>query len=57
MLDNLSLQQVEKALAYLAHPVQTHPPKDLEELNPQEWFVLERMLQALLNEKLHSPLQ
>ena len=57
MLDNLSLKQVEKALAYLAQPVQTHPPEGLEELNPQEWFVLERMLQALISEKLHSPLQ
>ena len=57
MLDNLSLQQVERALSYLAQPVQTHPPEGLEELNPQEWFVLERMLQALLSEKLNSPLQ
>jgi hypothetical protein len=29
MLDNLSLKQVEKALAYLAQPIQTHPPEGL----------------------------
>jgi hypothetical protein len=56
MLDNLSVQQVEKALEWLAQPVQCHPPQDLEKLDPLEWFLLERMLQALWQEKNSSPM-
>jgi hypothetical protein len=55
MLDNLSPRQVEQALEWLAQPVQCPPPQDLEKLNQLEWFLLERMLQALLQEKNNSP--
>jgi hypothetical protein len=56
MLNNLSVQQVEQALEWLAQPVQCHPPQDLENLDPLEWFLLERMLQALLQEQNSSPM-
>jgi hypothetical protein len=58
MLSSLSVEQVEKALQYLAQPVQTFPPpEDLKQLNPEEWFVMEKLLHGLMNEKMHSPLQ
>ena len=57
MLDNLSLNQVEQALAWLDDPIQTPPPEELESLSQMEWFLLDRMLQALMLEKRHNPLQ
>jgi hypothetical protein len=58
VLSNLSIHQVEQALEYLAEPVQTYPlPEELKELQPQEWFLLERMLQALMLERSSKPLQ
>jgi hypothetical protein len=55
MLTNLSLHQVEQALAWLASPIQESPPQELEELGHVEWFLLDRMLQALKAEQEHSP--
>lgn len=57
MLDNLSVNQLEKALKWLDSPVQDPPPEELLELTQMEWFLLDRMLQALLLEKQHNPLQ
>ena len=51
MLNNLSLQQVELGLAWLASPLQEAPPQELEKLGQMEWFLLDRMLQALEIEK------
>ena len=51
MLNNLSLQQVELGLAWLASPIQDSPPQELESLGQMEWFLLDRMLQALETEK------
>ena len=57
VLQELSLPQVEKALAWLASPVNSPPPEDLQELNELEWFLLRRMLDNLLLEKEQSPVQ
>jgi hypothetical protein len=51
MLDKLSPQQVELALAWLASPVQEAPPDELLDLNQMEWFLLDRMLQTLIQER------
>jgi hypothetical protein len=51
MLDKLSPQQVEQALAWLASPVQEAPPDELLDLNQMEWFLLDRMLQTLMQER------
>ena len=57
MFANLSQKQVEKALAWLASPVQEPPPEELESLNQAEWYLLDRMLESLLKEKASQPLQ
>ena len=57
MLDKLSPMQVEQAFKWLDSPIQTSPPQELESLSQMEWFLLDRMLQGLLQEKQHSPLQ
>ena len=57
MLDNLTLPQVEKALQWIAQPIKEPPPKELEEVNDLEWFLLTRMLQELMSEKSQQPLQ
>ena len=44
-------KQVEKALAWLASPVQEAPPDELLDLNQMEWFLLDRMLQTLIQER------
>ena len=56
MLQDLSVSQVEKALAWLDSPVQSPPPEELLELNQVEWFLLDRLLQELLLEKESSRL-
>ena len=55
MLQNLSVPQLEQALAWLDSPIQDPPPKELEQLNEVEWLLLNRMLQGLLWEKEHNP--
>ena len=55
MLNNLSLQQVELGLAWLASPIQDSPPQELEGLGQMEWFLLDRMLQALEVERRANP--
>ena len=55
MLYHLSQNQVEKALAWLASPVQESPPRELEALNQVEWFLLDRMLTALMQEREQGP--
>ena len=57
MLDNLSVPQLEQAMKWLAQPIKESPPQELEKLNEMEWFLLSRMLQSLMSEKLDSPLQ
>ena len=57
MLDRLSPSQVEQAFQWLESPVQTSPPQELESLSQMEWFLLDRMLQGLLDEKKANPLQ
>lgn len=56
-LQQLSVEQLEQALAWLDSPVQCPPPEGLESLNQVEWFLLDRMLQGLLWEREHNPLQ
>ena len=57
MLDNLTQPQIEQAMQHLVQPIKQPPPKDLQNLNEMEWFLLGRMLQSLMAEKLESPLQ
>lgn len=57
MLQNLTRPQVEQALAWLAQPDPLLVPQELKELNQLEWFLLNRLLEDLLEEKQHSPLQ
>jgi len=53
----LSKDQLEQAFQWLADPLPSAPPKELEPLSQYEWFLLSRMLDALLQEKDNSPLQ
>jgi hypothetical protein len=53
----MSIPQVEKALAYLADPKEDYPPKELRHLHPLEWQLLGSLLNKLVWEKEHSPLQ
>jgi hypothetical protein len=55
MLQELSNNQVEQALAYLANPVSEPLPEPLSKLNSAEWYLLERLLVTLLEEKDSSP--
>ena len=55
MLQDLSNQQVEKALEWLANPLVESPPDDLLELTQAEWFLLDRMLVTLMREKERGP--
>jgi hypothetical protein len=57
VLTNLSKEQVEQAFQYLSDPIQVYPPPGLEELNQVEWFLLDQLLQQLLQEKQHSRVQ
>jgi hypothetical protein len=57
MLQELSNQQVEKALAWLASPVLEPPPQELEQLSQVEWYLLNQLLQSLLLEKQSQLLQ
>jgi hypothetical protein len=54
---NLSNRQVEQAFQWLADPLPSPPPKELEPLSQHEWFLLARMLDSLLKEKESVPLQ
>jgi len=56
MLEKLSHQQVEQALAWLASPVQEPPPDALVKLNQMEWFLLDRMLAQLMAERDNNSL-
>ena len=55
MLQDLNSSQLEQALAYLANPEVLQPPQPLKHLNQVEWFLLEQLLNNLLEEKQHSP--
>ena len=57
MLDQLNQKQVEQAFQWLASPLPSPPPKELESLNQLEWFLLSRMLDSLLQERQVNPLQ
>jgi hypothetical protein len=54
MLDNLSVPQLEQALAWIHSPLRQPPPQELEKLTPAEWYVLTGLLRDLLEEKLHQ---
>jgi hypothetical protein len=53
----LNQSELEQAFQWLADPLPSAPPKELEPLSQYEWFLLSRMLDALLQEKESSPLQ
>ena len=57
MLDKLLPSQVEMAFQWLDSPIQIPPPEELESLSQVEWFLLDKMLQELLNERQRNPLQ
>lgn len=51
----LSVPQIEQALEWLDSPVASPPPEELESLSQVEWMQLDRLLQALWQEKANSP--
>ena len=55
MLQDLTHQQVEEALAWLANPLPLELPQPMRHLNEVEMFLLSRMLETLLHEKDNSP--
>ena len=57
VLQELSNQQLESALKWLASPLPEPPPQELPRLTQVEWYLLERLLHNLLEERQHSPLQ
>ena len=57
MLQELSKDQLEQALRFLAQPTLDSVPQSLKELNPLEWHLLQSLLDNLLEEQRHSPLQ
>ena len=54
-LINLSLPQLERALAYLANPEELSPPPDLPELPQAQWQLLQALLEKLELERQHNP--
>ena len=57
MLQELSNQQLEQALAHLVNPLPQSPPEPLSKLTQVEWYLLEQLLSNLLLEKGCNPLQ
>ena len=57
MLQDLTKPQVEQALAWLANPDLWSVPHELKELSQVEWFLLNQLLENLLEERNHSRLQ
>ena len=55
-LTNLTNQQVEKALAYLANPEPEPLPQELQHLQEAEWAVLQMLLSRLEWERNHLTL-
>ena len=57
MLQDLTPPQVERALAWLANPKPSPVPQELKELSQVEWFLLNHLLENLLEEKERSRVQ
>ena len=55
-LENLSVVELELALQYLCLPQSLPPPEPLKSLNDLEWFVLEKLLEKLVEQRDQSPL-
>ena len=57
LLTELTLQEVEMALKYLADPKQIEPPQKLQHLSDLEWLTLEvlqsRLQLEMQNSKVH----
>jgi hypothetical protein len=56
-LQHLTNPQLEQALAWLDSPVQSAPPQELKELSQVEWYLLRQLLDQLLLEREHNPVQ
>ena len=56
LLTELTLQEVELALNYLADPLQVEPPQTLQHLSDLEWLTLEVLQSRLELEKQNSSL-
>jgi len=57
-LKQMSVQQLERAFLWLASPVCPLPPElNRLSLSKDDWLCLNRMLNALLEEREHYPLQ
>jgi hypothetical protein len=57
VLQELSQNQLEQALRFLAQPTPDSVPQSLKELNLLEWHLLQSLLENLLEEKQRNPLQ
>ena len=55
MLQELSNQQLEQALAHLVSPLSELLPKPLDQLSQMEWYLLQQLLSSLLEERNSSP--
>jgi hypothetical protein len=53
LLEELTLQEVELALKYLADPNQIEPPQTLQHLSDLEWLTLE-VLQSRLELEMRN---
>jgi hypothetical protein len=53
----MSVSQLEQAFLWLESPDSLPPPKELQELSQMEWFLVQKLLEGLQQEKEMYPLQ
>ena len=57
LLENLPVPLLEKAFLHLCNPEESDPPKELHHLSQLEWVVVSQLLDSLMSEKQHHPVQ
>jgi hypothetical protein len=57
VLQELSQDQLEQALKFLAQPTPDSVPQPLKDLNLLEWHLLQSLLDNLLEEQRQHPVQ
>jgi len=55
-MDNLTVRQLEDALAYLHNPLQTGIPDSIANLTETQWIAVEMVATQLKEEKASMPL-
>ena len=56
LMDNLTVRQLEDALAYLHNPLQTGSPDSIANLTETQWIAVEMVATQLKEEKASMPL-